>query len=66
MMDGVEDRSLGDDEASRVEAFADIPFEFVGEVAGAGAMAETADIESCATTRRHCADIAVVYGMKLK
>jgi len=45
--------SIVGDEASRAGAFADIPFEFVGEVASAGAMAEATDIESCATARRH-------------
>jgi len=43
--------SIVGDEASRVEAFADIPFEFVGQIARTGAMAEAADIESRATSR---------------
>ena len=34
-------------------SLADVPLEFVGEVARARAMAETSDIESCATTARH-------------
>lgn len=46
--------SIVGDEASMAEAFADIPFEFVGEVASAGAVAEATDIESGATSRRHC------------
>ena len=49
-------RKISKELTTRLVAFAcfsDVPFELVGKVAGAGAMAETSDIESCAPSSRH-------------
>lgn len=37
--------------------FSDVPFELVGKVARAGAMAEASDVEGCATSSRHAAGL---------
>ena len=46
------DRWLGKGDEEDLGASVDIPFEFVGEVARAGAMAEARDVES-GTSARH-------------
>jgi hypothetical protein len=38
---------------ARCEALGDVPFEFVGEIASAGAVTEARDVERGATTARH-------------
>lgn len=40
-----------------VRFFSDVPFELVGKVARAGAMAEASDVESCTTSSRHAAGL---------
>jgi hypothetical protein len=49
---GEEGRGGGRRSAAR-EAFGDIPFEFVGQIAGACAMAKAGDVQRGASTRRH-------------
>ena len=44
------------DDSIHHPCFSDVPFEFVGKVARAGAMAEASDIECCSTSR-HAADL---------
>ena len=50
----------GEDDGRVGRGSGNVPFEFVGEVARAGAMAEASDVEGRATTARHgCSDVCV-------
>lgn len=49
----LEDCRGSENRTSSRSVVADVPFEFVGEVAGTRAMAEAGDVESCAATGRH-------------
>lgn len=41
------------DDSTHRAFFSDVPFELVGQVARAGAMAEASDVEGCTTASRH-------------
>jgi hypothetical protein len=58
-MDGKGDGDDDDDRGGR-EALGNVPFEFVGEVASAGAVAEARDVEGGTAAARHG---AVRWGM---
>ena len=47
----------GFDDSNHRPFFSDVPFELVGKVARAGAMAEASDVESCTTSSRHAASL---------
>lgn len=46
-------REAGDDDRSGSRIVVDVPFEFVGKVAGARAVAEASDVEGGAAAARH-------------
>ena len=56
-MEGEDEEAAGGDEGE-----VDIPFEFVGEVAGAGAVAKAGHVESGAASRHVSEDVKMRWG----